>query len=54
MVIGGQKSARMFVIWAVAACMSLLAYWHLPENSHVVVGALAGGFLGAFWMEKVP
>jgi hypothetical protein len=24
----------------------------LPENSHVVVGALAGGVLGAVWMEK--
>ena len=52
MVIGGQKNLRMLVIWAVAACSSLLAYWYLPENSHVVVGALAGGVLGAFWMEK--
>lgn len=52
MVIGGQKNLRMFVIWAVAACTSLLAYWNLPENSHVVVGALAGGVMGAVWMEK--
>lgn len=52
MVIGGQKNLRMLVIWIVAACSSLLAYWLLPENSHIVVGALTGGFLGAVWMEK--
>lgn len=52
MVIGGQKNLRMLIIWTVAAGSSLLAYWYLPENSHVVVGALAGGLLGALWMEK--
>lgn len=52
MVIGGQKNLRILVIWCVAAASSLLAYWYLPENSHVVVGALAGGILGAFWVEK--
>ncbi|MFC4297847.1 AzlC family ABC transporter permease [Castellaniella hirudinis] len=51
MVVSGQKNARMFVIWVVAAGASLLAYWYLPENSHVVVGALAGGGLGACWTE---
>ncbi|MGO4310670.1 AzlC family ABC transporter permease [Pseudomonas sp. KB_15] len=52
MVIGGQKNLRMLIIWTVAAGSSLLAYRYLPENSHVVVGALAGGLLGALWMEK--
>ncbi|MGX9570667.1 AzlC family ABC transporter permease [Pseudomonas sp. CFBP 5748] len=52
MVVGGKKNLRMFIIWTVAACSSLLAYWYLPANSHVVVGALAGGALGALWMEK--
>lgn len=52
MVIGGQKNLRMLVIWSVAAGSSLLAYWYLPENSHVVAGALAGGVLGGVWMEK--
>ncbi|UVJ45648.1 AzlC family ABC transporter permease [Pseudomonas sp. LS1212] len=52
MVIGGQKNLRMLIIWTVAAGSSLLAYWYLPENSHVVVGALAGGLLGAVWTEK--
>jgi len=49
---GGQKNLRLWVIWAFAACASLLAYGYLPKNSHVVVGALAGGALGALWMEK--
>ncbi|MGE8069262.1 AzlC family ABC transporter permease [Pseudomonas sp. NPDC089569] len=52
MVVGGQKNLRMLVIWIVAAGSSLLAYRFLPENSHVVVGAVAGGILGAVWMEK--
>ncbi|AYN96986.1 branched-chain amino acid ABC transporter permease [Pseudomonas sp. LTJR-52] len=52
MVIGGQKNLRMLIIWIVAACSSLLAYKYLPANSHVVVGAFAGGILGAIWMEK--
>jgi predicted branched-subunit amino acid permease len=52
MVIGGQKNLRVLIIWTVAACSSLLAYRYLPENSHVVVGALAGGMLGGLWMEK--
>lgn len=52
MVVGGKKNLRMLIIWTVAACSSLLAYWYLPENSHVVVGAIAGGALGAVWMEK--
>ena len=52
MVVGGQKNLRILVIWAIAACSSLLAYWYLPENSHVVVGALFGGIVGIFWKEK--
>lgn len=52
MVVGGEKNLRMLIIWIVAALSSLLAYWYLPANSHVVIGALAGGILGALWMEK--
>lgn len=52
MVAGGDKNLRILVIWFVAACASLLAYLYLPENSHVIVGALAGGVMGAVWMEK--
>lgn len=52
MVVGGEKNLRMLVVWIVAGCASMLAYWYLPANSHVVVGALAGGLLGALWMEE--
>lgn len=52
MVVGGKKNLRMLVVWIVAGCASMLAYWYLPANSHVVVGALAGGLLGALWMEE--
>lgn len=52
MVVGGERNLRMSVIWTVAAGSSLLAWRYLPENSHVVVGAFAGGVLGAFWREK--
>jgi len=52
MVVGGEKSLRILGIWAVAACSSLLAYWYLPGNSHVIVGALAGGIAGILWAEQ--
>jgi predicted branched-subunit amino acid permease len=52
MVVGGQKNLRMLVIWVVAAGTSLAAHRYLPENSHVVVGALAGGLLGMVWREQ--
>lgn len=52
MAVGGEKNLRLLLIWTVAAGSSLLAYWYLPDNSHVVVGALAGGVFGALWMEK--
>lgn len=51
MVAGGQKNGRMLAVWAVAAGASLAAHRWLPENSHVVVGALAGGVLGLLWKE---
>ncbi|MBP0047981.1 AzlC family ABC transporter permease [Marinobacterium sp. AK62] len=52
MVVGGEKNLRMLFIWATAALSSLLAYWYLPENSHVITGALAGGILGTVWQEQ--
>ncbi len=46
--LGGEKNLRMLVIWTIAGTSSLMAYWYLPENSHVIVGALAGGVAGLF------
>lgn len=54
MALGGKKSPRILVAWAVAAAASLAAYWYLPPHTHVVVGALAGGVVGLFWLEKKP
>jgi len=52
MALGGEKSPRILVAWAVAAASSLAAWKWLPPNIHVVVGALAGGAIGFFWLEK--
>ncbi|MCG2574769.1 AzlC family ABC transporter permease [Acinetobacter sp. ME22] len=52
MVIGGKKDLRMICIWAAAAISSLLAYWYLPENAHVVVGALVGGIVGLVFKDE--
>lgn len=51
MALGGRKSPRILVAWVVAAASSMMAYWWLPPHSHVVVGALAGGVIGFFWLE---
>ncbi len=52
MVFEGERNLRMFIIWAVAAGASLIAYKWLPENSHVITGALAGGITGIIMSEK--
>lgn len=54
MVFGGRKSWRMVLIWCVAALSGWLAYRYLPDNTHVVVGAVGGGMVGLFWMEGKP
>ena len=54
MALGGRKDSRTFIIWLVAGSTAMLAYWWLPANTHVVVGALSGGLVGALWIEKVP
>ncbi|MBU2863724.1 AzlC family ABC transporter permease [Reinekea forsetii] len=52
MVVGGKVDTQIIIIWSAAGLSSLLAYWYLPPNSHVIVGALVGGFIGAFWWGK--
>ena len=46
MVVAGEKNLRVLFIWGVVGISSLLAYWYLPENSHIIVGTLAGGITG--------
>ncbi len=52
MVFEGESNLRALVIWTVAASTSLIAYKWLPENSHVIAGALAGGITGIIRREK--
>ncbi|NWO07867.1 MAG: AzlC family ABC transporter permease [Alteromonadaceae bacterium] len=52
MALGGKKSPRVLVAWLVAGSASLAAWKWLPPNMHVVVGALAGGAIGFFWLES--
>ncbi|MDR9467154.1 AzlC family ABC transporter permease [Marinospirillum sp.] len=54
MALGGKTNLRNLVIWSVAGGVSILALYLLPPNSHVVAGALAGGLVGAFWLEEAP
>lgn len=53
MVVGGDKNPRVIAIWGIAGTTSLLAYRFLPNNTHVILGALAGGISGLLWPEKV-
>lgn len=46
MLIGGKRDLSMLLPWSVAALSALAAMAWLPENSHVIVGALAGGVAG--------
>ncbi|MGQ7275673.1 AzlC family ABC transporter permease [Marinobacter sp. V034] len=54
MALGGRKSPRVLLAWMVAAGAAMVAYWWLPPHTHVVAGALAGGAVGYFWLEKTP
>ncbi len=52
MMAGGQKNLRVLMIWIVAGLSAMLAYWYLPENIHVIIGALAGGIAGVLLGEQ--
>ncbi|WP_404369133.1 AzlC family ABC transporter permease [Marinobacter sp.] len=52
MALGGRRTPRVLVAWLVAGSAAMAAYRWLPPHTHVVVGALAGGVVGAFWLER--
>lgn len=52
MALGGRKTPRILLAWVVAGSAAMAAYHWLPPHTHVVVGALAGGVVGFFWLEK--
>ena len=51
MALGGPKSRRILLAWTVAGISAVLAWQWLPPHTHVIVGALAGGVVGLFWLE---
>ena len=52
MVLEGNKDNKTSMIWLVAGVTSIAAYFYLPENSHVIVGALSGGLMGIVIGDK--
>ncbi|KJY94187.1 branched-chain amino acid ABC transporter permease [Vibrio neptunius] len=52
MVLEGNKEKGTYLIWASAAFSSIAAYLYLPENAHVIVGALTGGIAGVLVGEN--
>lgn len=52
MVVGDEKNLSLLLIWSAAAISSLLAWYYLPDNTHVIIGALAGGLLGLLLGDK--
>ncbi|MFK7159895.1 AzlC family ABC transporter permease [Marinospirillum sp. MEB164] len=50
MALGAPVQKRQLVIWGVAALAAGLAWHFLPDHTHVVLGALAGGLVGALWL----
>lgn len=54
MALGGKKTPRVLVAWLVAGAASLAAWKWLPPHTHVVLGALAGGLIGLFWLDRKP
>lgn len=47
LLVGMWKRETAFVPWLVAGAVSLVAFRFLPNNWHIIVGALAGGITGA-------
>lgn len=52
MVMVGRRNLRRSLAWTLSAAAAYAAYRLLPPNMHVVVGALAGGLVGLFWVES--
>lgn len=49
---GGERNPRILAAWSVAAGASLIAWRYLPDNSHVILGALAGGAAGVLGGDR--
>mgnify|MGYP005842649723 CR=1 FL=1 len=51
MVMVGRRNLRKSLAWCLSAVAAYAAYRWLPANTHVIVGALAGGTVGLFWLQ---
>lgn len=51
MVMVGKRNLRKSLAWCLSAAAAYAAYRWLPPNTHVIVGAVAGGAVGIFWLE---
>ena len=54
MAFGGEQRLREWLIWLVAAAVSLLVWGVLEANSYVVAGAVAGGLFNVLLHERKP
>ena len=54
MVLVGKRNLRRAVTWVAAGVTAYAAWRWLPPNTHVILGALAGGIVGALWLERAP
>ncbi|WP_227367490.1 AzlC family ABC transporter permease [Halomonas sp. M20] len=52
MLVGGARQLSILIPWSVAALSAFVALRWLPANSHVIVGALAGGLAGLWLPAK--
>lgn len=53
MIVNGEQKNMLLVPWLVAAVVAVAAFYWLPANVHVIVGALAGGIAG-IWFGNPP
>ena len=51
MMMVGKRDLRKTLSWCLSAVAAYAAYLWLPANTHVIVGALAGGAVGIFWLD---
>lgn len=51
MMMVGKRNLRKSLAWCLSAAAAYAAYRWLPPNTHVIVGAVAGGAVGIFWLE---
>tara|TARA_R110002110_G_scaffold176074_1_gene380024 strand:+ start:391 stop:1095 length:705 start_codon:yes stop_codon:yes gene_type:complete len=50
--LAGRRNARSVASWLAGGAAAWAAWVWLPANTHVVAGGLAGGLVGALWLER--